>query len=93
MAIQLLKTPETEQWAPCVLSKQDVVNMICGRPMPPVRVCEQMMAAGYMDLEENSEEQKFIWRRDAMLTQPIEALLVVYLKLKKLDKPLIGMVG
>lgn len=90
----LLKTPETEKRLPCVLSKIDVVNMLCGMQIqgesqPPVRIAEQLAAQGYMSRQGDLQEQDFSWDREALLTQPIEALLAVYIMLKKLDRPLI----
>lgn len=89
----ILKTPETEQRAPCILSKADVVNMICGSPPPPVRIAEKMAAHGYMQRVGDLQEQTFAWDREALLGQPLEQLLAVYIQLKKLDKPLIEVLG
>ncbi len=93
MAVPLIKTPETEQRAPCLLGKCDVVNMICGAPQPPDRVCEQMQGHGYMQRQGDLQEQTWSWDLDALMSQPIEALLAVYMMLKKLDRPLIERVG
>lgn len=64
------------------VTKEDLINMICGGPMPPMEMCDRMTQDGIMKFTGNQHNPDWKWNRDWLAQGSEINLAGIYRELK-----------